>query len=383
VRLTKVLWPIIIICSAVAALMAMLVFPGIMVRPPLIMLFLFICPGMAVVRFLHLKEAIDKFALATALSFSIDGLVAGIYLYTNHWSPADILITLAITSIVAVIVELTNAHVFIYKHVGLVQRFGALLSHPLIIGTRSATSLYEEDLVADAATIRVISVQSIANLLADTASEGIEAMATVQLADVRLSPSARERFEKQETVQMPSPRDRLQNQPQVSADTQRRGQGLPVEGPRRNEAVANKNIEEKDTLHVASTPTTPQLANEDADKAVSEPQWMQTQLNIKNGGFPADIEQSSTRHITNVSSAEQPGEERSDPQRDTRDNARINAQQPDKSVDEPDTQRFAKDNVRTSAQQPDNKEGEKSDSFVNSQTPRKKRFATKITRIEQ
>jgi hypothetical protein len=197
VRLTKVLWPIIIICFAVAALLAMLVFPGLMVRPLLIFLFIFICPGMAVVRFLHLKEVIDKFALATALSFSIDGLVAGIYLYTNHWSPADILITLAIISIVAVIVELTNAHVFVYQHVVLVQRFGALLSHPLIIGTRSATSLNEEKLVADAATIRVISVQSIANLLADTAPEGIEAMATVQLADVKPSSVARERLGKQ------------------------------------------------------------------------------------------------------------------------------------------------------------------------------------------
>jgi hypothetical protein len=423
VRLIKVLWPIIIICSALAALLVMLVFPGNVARPPLIMLFLFICPGMSLVRFLHLKELVDKLALGLALSFSIDGIVAGIYLYTDHWSPAEILMTLAVTSIVAVIIEVTKVHIFVYRHVSLVRRLGALLTHPLIIGTRSGPPSYGEGIVEEV-TVRVVSVQSISKLLPGPTSEdiekqatlqmttvkpsfpalerfdkqatvnvleGIEEKATLQMASVNLSSTARERFEHQTTAQMPSVRDFSKIEQRVNRGTHIPQQrfpgtdqwqddivedvdiekkdthhhGLPIVGKHPAGAEADVDIEKKDTLHVANVSAMPQVANEDVDRTVrvSGPPWMQRQLNITNGDFPDkdkdDIENRPTRHMANVSLSEQAGVDASNPQKSIRDNIHINAQ--------------------SSA----NQEEERSDSFTNNRTPSKKRLATKFIRIEK
>lgn len=423
-RLIRVLWPTIIICSALAALMAMLVFPGTILRPALIIWFLFICPGMALVRFLHLKELVDKLALALALSFSIDGIVAGIYLYAGHWSPAEILITLAITSIVAVVIEVTNVHVFVYKHVGLVRSLGTLLTHPVIIGTRGTTATYGDN-VSEEATVRLVSLQSISKLLPDTASEAIEEKATVQmanvqspvltherferqasatvaedieekpteqLANVELSFTARARFEQQETVQMPVARSLSRTRLQVNEDLSRPQQKSPVKELHHAKESANVDIEEKETLQVASVPALSQPASDD-DKTVrvSGPKWMQRQLNITNGGFPADdIENRPTSHIANVPVTKAPLEEQtvaedsktqrvSEKSRHTYSDAR----QAVARTDEPDTQILPKDAFRTNDSQPlDDKGGEKTNPLANRRSPSKKRLATKFTRIE-
>ncbi len=49
---------------------------------------------MALVRFLHLKEPVVEWTLALALSFAIDGSVAGILLYAGKWSPTGTLMIL-------------------------------------------------------------------------------------------------------------------------------------------------------------------------------------------------------------------------------------------------------------------------------------------------
>jgi len=71
------LWPTIIIFSAVAAGLVYFVFTDTIVRPALVFWFLFVCPGMMVVRFLHLKDLVVEWTIALALSFAIDALVAG------------------------------------------------------------------------------------------------------------------------------------------------------------------------------------------------------------------------------------------------------------------------------------------------------------------
>jgi len=88
------LWPAILILSAIVAGVVTFVFPDIAVRPIVVMWFLFVCPGMVVIRFLHLKEPVVEWTLALALSFSIDAIVAGIQLYAGMWSPSATLIIL-------------------------------------------------------------------------------------------------------------------------------------------------------------------------------------------------------------------------------------------------------------------------------------------------
>jgi hypothetical protein len=100
------LWPTIIILSAVAVCLVTFVIPDTPLRPIVVFWFLFVCPGMMVVRFLHLNEPVAEWTLAFALSFSIDALVAGIMLYVGRWSPTGILIILIGFSLNCAILQL-------------------------------------------------------------------------------------------------------------------------------------------------------------------------------------------------------------------------------------------------------------------------------------
>lgn len=82
------LWPVILVLSAIAACLAVAIIPDTPVELVIIMWFLFVCPGMTFVRFLRLQEPVMEWVLALALSFAIDGLIAGILIYTGVWSSA-------------------------------------------------------------------------------------------------------------------------------------------------------------------------------------------------------------------------------------------------------------------------------------------------------
>jgi len=80
-------WPMIIICSTIVGGCVYFMGADIVLRPILMMWFLFVCPGMTLVRFLRLSEPLVEWTLALALSFSIDAILAGIQVYTGLWSP--------------------------------------------------------------------------------------------------------------------------------------------------------------------------------------------------------------------------------------------------------------------------------------------------------
>ncbi len=111
-NLSNVLWPTIIILSAIAVGLVTFVFTDTVIRPIIVFWFVSICPGMIVVRFLHLKEAVVKWALAIALSFAIDATVAGIQLYAGKWSPVGTLTILMILCICGAIVQLATEYSF-------------------------------------------------------------------------------------------------------------------------------------------------------------------------------------------------------------------------------------------------------------------------------
>lgn len=100
------LWPAIITLSAVAVELVAFVFPGIVVHPVLIMWFLFVCPGMTILRFFRLGETVVEWMLALALSLAIDAFIAGIVLYAGWWSPLSILSMLIGFCFVGVIIQL-------------------------------------------------------------------------------------------------------------------------------------------------------------------------------------------------------------------------------------------------------------------------------------
>jgi hypothetical protein len=85
-RRLPLLWPSIIMLSILATGLVSFVVTDITVRPLIVLWFLFICPGMALVWFLRPEEPVVKWTLAIALSLAIDGIVAGILMYTGQWS---------------------------------------------------------------------------------------------------------------------------------------------------------------------------------------------------------------------------------------------------------------------------------------------------------
>ncbi len=105
---SNLVWPIIIMLSAIAAGLVNFVFTDVVVRPAIALWFLFFCPGMVLVRFLRLKDPVIEWTLALALSLSIDALVAGIQLYTGKWSPAGTLDILIGLSLCGAIVQLAT-----------------------------------------------------------------------------------------------------------------------------------------------------------------------------------------------------------------------------------------------------------------------------------
>jgi hypothetical protein len=109
------LWPVIIIFSAVAAGFVTFVIPVTPLRAVIVLWFLLICPGMALVRFLPLLASVVEWTLAVALSFAVDAIVAGIQLYAGKWSPTATLLILIGLSIAAAIVQFTTLHRFPQK----------------------------------------------------------------------------------------------------------------------------------------------------------------------------------------------------------------------------------------------------------------------------
>lgn len=89
-------WPLIIAVSSLGT--AIVTFGDVEspVRPLIAFWFLLICPGMAIVPFLGIREGISQLTLAIALSLALDALVSISLLYAGLWSP-DIMLAVLIS----------------------------------------------------------------------------------------------------------------------------------------------------------------------------------------------------------------------------------------------------------------------------------------------
>ncbi|GHO46904.1 hypothetical protein [Ktedonospora formicarum] len=114
------LWPVIILLSAAATSIVTYVRPEAPAKALIVMSFLFLCPGMALTRFLRLHEIVAELIIALTLSFSIDAIVAGLFLYAGSWSISGIIMTLLIFSVTGAIAQ------FVILHPAIAQRLYAL-----------------------------------------------------------------------------------------------------------------------------------------------------------------------------------------------------------------------------------------------------------------
>jgi hypothetical protein len=111
------LWPAIIVLSTVTAGLVTFVITDTAVRPFIVLWFLFVCPGMALVRFFRLEELVIEWILALALSFAVDAIVASILLYAGRWSPTGTIGILMGISLGGAILQIV-----LYSPISLIRR---------------------------------------------------------------------------------------------------------------------------------------------------------------------------------------------------------------------------------------------------------------------
>jgi hypothetical protein len=99
-------WPGGMIGSAILVALVAFVLPLEPVRPLLVVPFLLICPGMALVRRFRLAEWWLEFLLAIGVSVAVDTLLATAMVYAGVWSPRLLLAVLVWLSLIAGIEEL-------------------------------------------------------------------------------------------------------------------------------------------------------------------------------------------------------------------------------------------------------------------------------------
>jgi hypothetical protein len=96
------IWPVILVLAAIATALLVYVVPGLPIRPYVVLAFLILCPGMALIRLLRLRDIAVEWTLAIALSIVLDAIIPTIQLYAHLWSPEISLdIILVITAIAA------------------------------------------------------------------------------------------------------------------------------------------------------------------------------------------------------------------------------------------------------------------------------------------
>jgi hypothetical protein len=79
-------WPSVVATSAVALAAASILQLGPPLRPIVAFWFLLVCPGMAFVPLLSIRDRLIQFGFAVALSVGLDGVVSEAMLYTGAWS---------------------------------------------------------------------------------------------------------------------------------------------------------------------------------------------------------------------------------------------------------------------------------------------------------
>jgi hypothetical protein len=95
------LWPL--VCAGLGVAVLGVVVGGLdsPLRPALVLPFLLLAPGMAVVRLLRISDPAAVLMLAVALSLSLAGAVAGTMVYTQTWSPVGGLVGLTAFTLAA------------------------------------------------------------------------------------------------------------------------------------------------------------------------------------------------------------------------------------------------------------------------------------------
>jgi hypothetical protein len=101
-------WPVASILWAAAACLAVALDADVAVRAPIVVVFLLVCPGLALVRLIRIPAVSVQLSLGIALSMALDVLVPALLLYAGAWSPPAALATLAALTVAGAVTELVR-----------------------------------------------------------------------------------------------------------------------------------------------------------------------------------------------------------------------------------------------------------------------------------
>ena len=104
-------WPAIIVILATGTGLLMYSDSRSLLRPVMALCFLLVCPGMSLMRLLHIHDSLTELTLAIALSMAIDAIVAAIMLYSASWSPQRSLNVLIGISIGGALLQVIMAYI--------------------------------------------------------------------------------------------------------------------------------------------------------------------------------------------------------------------------------------------------------------------------------
>lgn len=97
--------PALVLASALAAVAVVACGAGPPLRPVVVLWFVFVCPGLAVVRAARLDDRLAEAVLAVALSVGIAGATSGALMYGRSWSPERVLVVLVVVSTAGAVLE--------------------------------------------------------------------------------------------------------------------------------------------------------------------------------------------------------------------------------------------------------------------------------------
>ncbi len=106
--LKKLIWPSIVILSALYAGILAWSNSTLAIRPVFMFGFLLLCPGMALIGLFHLEDTLSELVLAVALSLVLSTLLAGLLLVSHLWSPSAELAVLIVISFIGANLQIKN-----------------------------------------------------------------------------------------------------------------------------------------------------------------------------------------------------------------------------------------------------------------------------------
>jgi hypothetical protein len=104
----NILFPLLIIFVAFFSAILVGFDTGGFLRPYLLFIFIFLCPGMAVIGVLHLNNFLTELILSIALSLVLGALVAELLVVTQHWSPPLVMAVLVTISFVGASLQIAE-----------------------------------------------------------------------------------------------------------------------------------------------------------------------------------------------------------------------------------------------------------------------------------